>query len=101
VKIPESELFCGGTPQACLSADRREQRSGRSDLYEWLCAAADATKCSLFDTFGLRVAYDKASDRLSQCHTLTAEAVATISSPAWAACGTLLWGWDSNPQPRR
>jgi hypothetical protein len=71
------------------------------DLTERLRDADDATKHALFDAFDLRVAYDKASDRLSISAMLT-EAVAAMLRIGLEA-GLLeqsLRGWDSNPQLR-
>ncbi len=70
------------------------------DLAERLSGADNATKRALFDAFDLRVAYDKASDRLSISATLT-EAVAKMLRDGLKPrlSQKTLRGWDSNPQP--
>jgi hypothetical protein len=61
--------------------------------------ADNATKRALFDVFGLRMAFDKASDRLSISATLTEAVASMLRTGLQPLSSTPLRGWDSNPQP--
>jgi site-specific DNA recombinase len=70
------------------------------DLSDALREAPDDTKRRLFDSFDVRLVYDKIEGRIEISATVTEAVAGLLVNSGLSLCEDKLRGWDSNPQLR-